>query len=136
MTIFNRRQQTNWRALYSKAPLVVGMWALHCNVPLKAQDFTPTKFTDRTGPGDGSLRDAVIQANNDVATQDDRIVLSAGTYTLSVAGRFTDATAGDLNIVRSQANGSVTILGAGAGVTIVDAASIDRVFNINNAKVI
>jgi hypothetical protein len=135
--MLNRRvasKQSSWQSLYSKAPLVVAMWAFHCGVPLLAQDFTPTKLTDRTGPGDGSLRDAVIQVNADLAVQDDRIILDAGIYKLSNVDRLTDASAGDLNIVRPAAAGSVTIEGKGAGVTVIDANKIDRVFNIASGR--
>src|SRR5690348_1379189 len=100
MTMFNRRQP-NWRTIYSKAPLVVAMWAMHCGVPVRAQDFTVTTTADPFPiTGSGSLRDAVIKANNDNVTQDDRILLSAGTYTLSIAGTGADASYGDLNIIR------------------------------------
>ncbi len=141
MTILNRELSraavvsSNGGVLYKKAPLVVAMWALSHGVPLLAQDFTPTKFTDRTGTLDGSLRDAVIQVNADAATQDDRIVLAAGTYTLSLAGRTEDAFLGDLNITRAPIKGAITIIGVGPGVTIIDAASIDRAFNISGSTV-
>jgi hypothetical protein len=45
--------------------------------------FTPTVFNDVSGTGSGSLRQAVIDANNDPGTATDTIQLSAGTYTLS-----------------------------------------------------
>ena len=143
MTILNRdvlsqaaKKPLNYHALYKKAPLVVAMWALSHGAPLLAQDFTPTKFTDYTGAGDGSLRDAIIKANADNVTQDDRILLAAGTYTLSVAGRAAGALQGDLNITRAASSGTVTIEGAGPGLTIIDAAGIDRAFNLSSTKVV
>ena len=45
--------------------------------------ITPTTFAD--GVGIGSLRDAILQANSN--GQNNTIVLSAGTYQLTVAGR-------------------------------------------------
>ena len=137
MTILNReitlRSETQpaWRSLYKKAPLVVAMWALSHGAPLLAQDFTPTKFTDFTGSGDGSLRDAIKQANADSSAVEDHIFLGAGTYTLSVAGRI-NANAGDLDVARL--NGGITIQGAGPGLTIIDAATIDRAFAVSNTK--
>ena len=59
---------------------------------------------------------------------DNRIVLPAGTYTLTIAGAGEDAAAtGDLDI--TDVNDMVTIVGAGAGVTIIDGGGIDRVFD-------
>src|SRR5688572_22551046 len=94
MTILNRllkgntpARHLNWRMPYTNAPLVVAMWAVACGKPLRAQDFTPTKFTDLTGQSDGSLRDIITQVNADAAVQADRILLNAGTYVLSIPGR-------------------------------------------------
>ncbi|MBL9153841.1 MAG: LEPR-XLL domain-containing protein [Verrucomicrobiales bacterium] len=77
--------------------------------------------------GDGiSLREAIIAANNTAG--DDLIQLAAGTYSLSLAGVNEElAATGDLDI---RANGSVTITGLGKGITVIDAAQIDRVFDI------
>ncbi|MCB1087986.1 MAG: LEPR-XLL domain-containing protein, partial [Verrucomicrobiae bacterium] len=87
--------------------------------------FTPTIFTDG-GSGTGSLRDAIIAANS--AATDDIITLAAGTYTLSLAGTNEENGAtGDLDI---RNNGTLIIQGAGMTQTIIDAAMLDRVFDI------
>ena len=80
-----------------------------------------------TTPGtDGiSLREAIIATNND-AGQADTITLSAGTYSLALAGSGEDAAAtGDLDILDA-----LTITGAGADQTFIDAAGLDRVFQV------
>ena len=70
-----------------------------------------------------SLRQAIIDANKSSKTAD-TIVLPAGHYTLTQAG------AGDLAITAP-----LTINGAGAGSTIVDAAGLYRVFEMSNVAV-
>ncbi len=72
----------------------------------------------------GSLREAIDMANANPGP--DTIILPAGTFTLSLTGRGDDANlTGDLDIL-----GPTTIIGAGAGLTTIDAAGIDRVFDI------
>jgi hypothetical protein len=73
-----------------------------------------------------SLRDAVIAANADALP--DTIVLGATTYKLTIAGGGSppDPSARDLDITNP-----VTIQGAGAGSTIVDANQIDRAFSVD-----
>jgi CSLREA domain-containing protein len=94
----------------------------------KAATFVVTKTAD-TNDGvcdsDCSLREAIIAANNNPGA--DIITLPAGNYVLTIAGADEDASAtGDLDITDS-----VTINGAGAASTIVDAGGIvDRVFHI------
>ncbi len=70
-----------------------------------------------------TLRAAIQEAN--AVTNADTIQLPAGTYTLMIAGDDALAAVGDLDI-----RNPVAIEGAGAGVTTVDAAGIDRVFEI------
>jgi len=67
----------------------------------------------------GSLRDALMQVNSGPTGDNNTIILGAGTYTLS------NLADGDLDIANK-----VTIEGAGAGVTIIDANGIDRVFQV------
>jgi hypothetical protein len=87
--------------------------------------LTPTTFAD--GVGIGSLRDAVLQANSN--GQNNTIMLSAGNYLLSVAGRSESAgNTGDLNLTATGF--TETIQGAGASASIVNASQIDRVFQI------
>ncbi len=82
------------------------------------------------GRADGtnnSLRWAITQARNSAGA--DTIVLAAGTYSLTLTGLAEDANAsGDLDV-----NDSITILGAGAGTTFIDAGNLatgDRVFHL------
>lgn len=76
----------------------------------------------------GSLRAAVIAANADAG--DDEIQLSAGIHRLVLAGSGEDAAAtGDLDL--RERGATITIRGAGADVTFIDAASLaDRLFDV------
>lgn len=75
-----------------------------------------------------SLREAIIKAN---AEGDGAVVsISAGTYTLSIAGTGEDVAAtGDLDITAN-----IHIVGAGRDQTIIDANGIDRVFDIYSSS--
>lgn len=90
-----------------------------------------------TFPGDGScataggrctLRAAVQEA---AAGRDGaEITLPAGRYALAVAGQGEDRGAtGDLDV-----QGTVTIAGAGAGSTTIDAQRLDRVFDVHGGS--
>lgn len=70
-----------------------------------------------------TLRAAIQEAN--VNSVSDTIELPAGTYTLTIPGNDGSAAMGDLDIFNP-----VAIEGAGAGVTVIDAAGLDRVFEI------
>lgn len=88
-------------------------------------DLTVTKTAD-TNDGDCnadcSLREAIVEANTFGA---DAIEVPAGTYKLTRKGSGEDlAATGDLDIRRG-----VTIRGAGARQTIIDADGADRVFH-------
>ncbi len=73
-----------------------------------------------------SLREAIVDANANAG--DDRIVLDAVTYTLGAGGADEDgALTGDLDI--TDVTGKLTIVGQGAGVTIIDGNGLDRVFS-------
>lgn len=82
-------------------------------------------------PGDGfctpqecTLREALRVANGQSAPT--TIYLPAGTITLAAPGREEDAgVTGDLDITAN-----VTLMGRGADVTILDAASLDRVLHV------
>ncbi|MEM9155165.1 MAG: choice-of-anchor Q domain-containing protein, partial [Cyanobacteria bacterium P01_F01_bin.33] len=72
-----------------------------------------------------SLREAVIASNTN-ADASDVIELGAGTFTLTIPGADEDdAATGDLDIA-----GNVTIQGAGADATVIDANDIDRVLEV------
>src|SRR2546422_794439 len=82
--------------------------------------FNVTTPLDVVDPGDGvlSFREAVLAAN--ASPKADTINLPAGTYTLALAGAGEDhAATGDLDI-----KGDLTISGAGAEQTTIDAAGL------------
>jgi len=86
-----------------------------------------------TASGTCTLRAAVMQANRS-RDADATIVLPAGTYTLTIPQRGgpTDETGGDLNLVTPNAgNPAITIRGAGASATIIDANRIDRAIRVH-----
>jgi hypothetical protein len=88
--------------------------------------FNVTTPLDVVDANDGmlSLREAILAANSSNGA--DTIVVPAGTYTLLLAGADEDgALTGDLDLADH-----VTIKGAGAGATVIDAAGLDRVFHI------
>jgi hypothetical protein len=75
-----------------------------------------------------SLPSAIMAANT--KPKSDTIILPAGTYALAIAGAGEDnAATCDLDI-----HGSLTIKGAGANSTTIDANSLDRVFQIFSGK--
>ncbi|QDU51944.1 choice-of-anchor Q domain-containing protein [Gimesia panareensis] len=79
--------------------------------------------------GNITLRAAIMEAN--ALAGDSLIVLGAGTYALTQTGAGENAAlTGDLDI--TDLTGSLTILGAGSGQTIIDASGLvdDRVFDV------
>lgn len=96
--------------------------------PLLAADIVVNRYDDvvqggACTPASCSLREAVLTANQTVEA--DTIWLSAGTYVLSRAGADeNNALFGDLDLLQS-----VTIVGAGANLTSIDASGIDRVID-------
>ncbi|MCA9058322.1 MAG: PKD domain-containing protein [Planctomycetaceae bacterium] len=85
-----------------------------------AQDFN----------GNRSLRAAVMEANASVGQ--DVITLSAGTYLLTLDGRFEDeARSGDLDITSG-----ITIRGVSPRDTIIDAGTLDRLFHVFSTGVL
>lgn len=100
-----------------------------------AQNFVVTSVADMpdADPGDGicaaadgscTLRAAVMQAN--VVPGPGSITLPAGSFVLAIQGVNEDnAALGDLDIL-----GELTISGSGPLLTRVDAASLDRVFDV------
>ena len=103
--------------------------------PVKAVTITVTTFTDSlAADGEFSLREAIINANTDALTHADCtpgsgadvISLGAGTYTLAMAGTGEDLSAtGDLDL-----NSEIVITGAGVGLTTIDGAGNERVFDM------
>ncbi len=122
-------------SLFLALMLVVSMlWAIPPRVA-RAATFTVNSTVDAVdaNPGDGvcatatgecTLRAAIMEAN--ALPGDDTITLPAGTYTLSIAGAGEDAGAtGDLDI-----SSNLTITGADASTTVIEAEGIDRVLNV------
>ncbi|MBC7965529.1 MAG: DUF4347 domain-containing protein, partial [Fuerstia sp.] len=74
-----------------------------------------------------SLREAIIATNNTAGA--DTIFLTAGTFTFSIGGQGENAAfTGDLDILDS-----LTITGAGSGLSTINAGSLDRVFELRGA---
>ncbi len=106
--------------------------------PAAAADFIVDDMGDAVDvvPGDGvcataagvcTLRAAIQETNALVGA--DSITLPAGTVLLSITGLDEDASAtGDLDV-----NDDLTITGQGAGISIVDAQSLDRVLDLRPA---
>jgi hypothetical protein len=108
------------------APLVV-MFLLLNTRAARACSFNPTP--DTADGSANSLRHAIQMAN--ASSEDCLIQLQAGTYTLTIAntnGQENMAAQGDLDITAT--GHTVTILGKGAGVSIVNGNGIDRVFQL------
>lgn len=103
--------------------------------PLAAADFVVTKYNDSALsttclPGDCSLRAAVIAANSDAAA--DRILLSAGRYTITAFGLDDDAGGGDLDILTE-----IEIVGVGAPISRIDGSgmgvnNLDSIFFVHD----
>ena len=116
------------RRVLKAAPLVVMFLLLNTRAARAACSFSPTP--DPTADGSAnSLRHAIQSANT--SGQNCLIQLQAGTYTLTIkntSGHVNDASSGGLDLTDS--GHTVTILGKGAGVSIVNGNGIDRVFQV------
>jgi Right handed beta helix region len=89
-------------------------------------DQAPSPAACSGAPGDCSLRQAIFKADFN-GEESDTIVVPAGHYGLTIEPGSEDTETGDLDIT----DGAVTIEGAGARQTIVDASAIeDRVFQV------
>jgi CSLREA domain-containing protein len=98
-----------------------------------AADLSPTTFADGV-QDDGlcTLREAILAANTDAAVGGcpagsgaDRVLLTAGTYRLSVTGARDDVgRTGDLDV-----HGELVVLGHGRAGTVIDGNGLDRVFH-------
>ncbi len=110
-----------------------GLGWLESNKGSAASINVTTTDDEVNSDGDCSLREAIIAANTDTAVSGcaagagaDVISVPTGIYNLTLTGTSEDAAAsGDLDILES-----VTITGAGAGLTIIDGQASDRVFDI------
>ena len=122
------RKKAATRAVSENAGLVIGGNSEWLEDRTLLAAFNPLAATpDGTA---GSLRDAINMANSNGEV--DTITLEAGTYSLTVgntAGQENSAVEGDLDIL-SDGDNSLTIIGAGAGSTIISQMVADRVFQI------
>jgi hypothetical protein len=91
--------------------------------------------TCHTAANTCTLRAAVMQANRTTGLGA-TIIVPAGIYTLTISAAGADGEAnGDLNLTApGSGNPVITIIGAGAGTTIIDANQIDRVFFIHRSR--
>jgi CSLREA domain-containing protein len=92
--------------------------------------FNVTTTLDVVDPADGklSLREAITAAND--SDEVDVIVVPAGSYKIALPGAAEDGNAtGDFDVTDS-----VTIRGAGAGLTLLDGQELDRVFDIRGTS--
>lgn len=112
-----------------------------CVESVSGADFLVNSAADQVdiSPGDGdcsvngvpntcSLRAAIQETN--ALDGADRILISAGTWSLSLAGQGEDfAAQGDLDI-----SDDLEIIGAGGQQVTVDGNGLDRVFHVNNVQ--
>jgi hypothetical protein len=91
----------------------------------------------RTDANTCSLRAAIMEANrSSVISARIRIVLPAGTYRLTRApAGFNGDDSGDLNLTAASAGQSITLLGAAAASTVIDADHVDRALHIHGGRV-
>jgi len=122
-----------------KTPWTRSVFRRHMFEPLESREmmtvFAVTSFADTPDacPGDGfaadvdgnaTLRAAVMEAN--AKSGNDTINLPAGNYQLSIArDDINDEATGDLDITSD-----ITIVGAGADLTTIDANGLDRVLEL------
>ena len=130
--MFNKAQLTKRALIVTLIVLLVAILGGVETPSAQAAGFAVNSTTDAVdaNPGDGLCETAVIgQCTLRAAVQEanalsglDVINVPAGTYTLTISGAGEDAAAtGDLDLTDS-----VTISGAGAGVSIIDASGLDR----------
>ena len=126
--MLHQRDFGRWLLLLAALALVAAM--LGAAQPAYAATFTVNTTTDANdgtcNASNCSLREAILAAN--AAAGNDTIVVPAGTYqiTLSPGPDENVAATGDFDIL-----GGLSIIGAGAGSTIITANDADRVFDID-----
>ncbi|MCA9970856.1 MAG: CSLREA domain-containing protein, partial [Anaerolineales bacterium] len=114
--------------------LALGLLAGIASDVARAAGFTVNSTADAVDalPGDGicatsggvcTLRAAIQEANATPGA--DTVSLPIGTYTLSIAGNDDSAAAGDLDVTQN-----LTLEGAGAALSIIDAAGLDRALHV------
>lgn len=117
-------------------PLLLGAALLPLQAALAA-DLIVTKFTDSLDgscDSDCSLREAVQKANQTPGAS--RIILAAGTYSLSIPPLqnpdFEDPLVDDDDNLNGDLDikGTLTIVGKGMDITVIDAGRIDRIAEV------
>ena len=106
------------------------------NSTLDQPDDLTIPGTCHTAANTCTLRAAVMQANR-TSGLGATIILPSGVYMLTIPIAGVDGEAnGDLNLTTpSSGSPTITITGAGAGITIIDANQIDRVFHVHSDRV-
>lgn len=90
----------------------------------------------KTLAGDCSLRAAIMQANDLTGPRTTHIILPPGHYTLTRPAVIFDDSVGDLNLKSPlSADQVVSIEGASAASSVIDADQIDRVMTIDQDRV-
>ncbi|WP_417389050.1 choice-of-anchor Q domain-containing protein [Gimesia sp.] len=104
--------------------------AFFVNSTLDTVDANPGDGIVADADGNITLRAAIMEAN--ALAGDSVIILGAGNYDLAILGSDENLSlTGDLDITDST--GSLSIIGAGSGQTIINAAGLDdRVFDIRS----
>jgi len=93
-----------------------------------APDADPGDGVAEDAAGNTTLRAAVMEAN--AQSGDDQILLPAGTYAFGIVGtRENAARTGDLDI--TDTSGQLTIIGTTDAAATIDAAGLDRVFQVH-----
>lgn len=123
------------------AALVVGLgWAVTPALVARAATITVTTTVDENNTdGDCSLREAIIAANDNRATDActagsasgvDTVIVPAGDYLFLIPEAGDDAETGDLDLTDD-----ISIVGAGRAATVIHANGLDRVFSVDTAVV-
>ncbi len=107
------------------------------NTELDEPDKTGFDGICETPKGDCSLRAAIMQANDLTGPRTTHIVLPAGNYKLTTPGTNPDYDfSGDLNLTSPLSAGQViSIEGASAASSVIDADQIDRVMTIDRDRI-
>ena len=126
LVLYYRRKE-NDVAYYLRITLVLLIWLLLIPALAKADTFTVTNLNNS---GDGSLRQAILDANNNAG--DDDIVFQSGLSGILPTG----GDSGNNTFTTSmQISGNVTITGPGADEIIIDAQNIDRIIIVSTGVV-
>lgn len=128
-------------ALFLSGVFMLPLFILSVQSTYAASNINVNTFADElTDNGNCSLREAIQAVNTGSSVDCDvtggapyTIILSSGTYTLTIAGGNEDNNAtGDLDII----TGTVTIQGTGASTPIIRNNVTDRIFDIRGSAVV